>query len=240
MDFAGKDKATYVKETFNSIAGHYDLMNSLMSLGMDKRWRRIAVERVGAKPGMHILDVCCGTGQLSMELGKAVGSEGNVTGLDFSQKMLDVAKHSLTQSPNRDVIQFIQGDAMELSFSDRSFDGVTVGWGLRNLPDLRQGIREMARVVKPGGKVVSLDMAKPSFPIFKQAYWVYFEKLVPLMGKIWAKKASAYQYLHDSAREFPAQEELVRIFAECGLIETRFDNLAGGVVAIVSGTRPKT
>jgi demethylmenaquinone methyltransferase/2-methoxy-6-polyprenyl-1,4-benzoquinol methylase len=97
----------------------------------------------------------------------------------------------------------------------------------------------MARVVKPGGKVVSLDMAKPSFPVFKQAYWVYFEKLVPLMGRIWAKKASAYQYLHDSAREFPAQEELVRIFAECGLIETRFDNLAGGVVAIVSGTRPR-
>ncbi|EGW36149.1 MULTISPECIES: demethylmenaquinone methyltransferase [unclassified Desulfosporosinus] len=239
MDFAGKDKSTYVKETFNSIATHYDLMNSLMSLGMDKRWRRIAVERVGAKPGMHMLDVCCGTGQLSMELAKVVGPKGKVTGLDFSRKMLDVAKHSLTQSPNLNCIQFIQGNAMELAFSEGSFDGVTVGWGLRNLPDLRQGIREMVRVVKPGGKVVSLDMAKPSFPVFKQAYWVYFEKLVPLMGKIWAKKASAYQYLHDSAREFPAQEELVRIFAECGLIETRFDNLAGGVVAIVSGTKPK-
>jgi len=239
MDFAGKDKATYVKETFNSIAGHYDLMNSLMSLGMDKRWRRIAVERVGAKPGMHILDVCCGTGQLSLELGKVVGLKGNVTGLDFSQKMLAVAKDSLKHSPKKARIRFIQGDAMKLSFSDQTFDGVTVGWGLRNLPDLRQGIREMARVVKPGGKVVSLDMAKPSFPVFKQAYWVYFEKLVPLMGKIWAKKASAYQYLHDSAREFPAQEELARIFAECGLIDTRFDNLAGGVVAIVSGTKPK-
>ena len=239
MDFAGKDKATYVKETFNSIAGRYDLMNSLMSLGMDKRWRRIAVQRVGAKSGMNMLDVCCGTGQLSLELGSVVGPKGNVTGLDFSQNMLDVAKRSLKMSPNQSCIQFIQGNAMELPFADNSFDGVTVGWGLRNLPDLCQGIREMARVVKPGRMVVSLDMAKPSFPGFKQAYWLYFEKLIPLMGKVWAKKSSAYQYLHDSAREFPAQEELVRIFAECGLTEPRFDNLAGGVVAIVSGKKPR-
>ena len=238
MDFAGKDKATYVQETFNSIAGHYDFMNSLMSLGMDKRWRRLAVQRVGAKPGMHMLDVCCGTGQLSMELGSAVGVEGTVTGLDFSHKMLDVAKRSLEQSFNKDRTKFIQGNAMELPFPSNTFDGATVGWGLRNLPDLRQGIKEMVRTVKPGGRIVSLDMAKPTFPGFKQAYWLYFEKLIPLMGKIWARKASAYQYLHDSAREFPAQEELVRIFTECGLVETRFDNLAGGVVAIVSGTKP--
>jgi len=238
MDFAGKDKATYVKETFNAIAGRYDLMNSLMSLGMDKRWRRLAVEKVRAKPGMHILDVCCGTGQLSMELGKVVGSEGSVTGLDFSQKMLEVAEKSLIQSSNSGHIRFIQGNAMELPFPDNSFDGVTVGWGLRNLPDLRQGLREMERTVKPGGRVVSLDMAKPSLLGFKQAYWLYFEKLIPLMGKVWAKKASAYQYLHDSAREFPAQEELARIFTECGLKEVSFYNLAGGVVALVSGKKP--
>lgn len=238
MDFAGKDKATYVQETFNAIAGRYDLMNTLMSLGMDKHWRRKAVQRVGAKPGMHILDVCCGTGQLSMELGKAVGPTGKVTGLDFSQNMLEVAKATLSQSPEQGRIQFMQGDAMALPFSDQSFDGVTVGWGLRNLPDLRLGIRELARVVKPGAMVVSLDMAKPTFPGFKQAYWLYFEKLVPLMGKIWVKKSSAYQYLHDSAREFPAQQELAKIFAECGLVETRYDNLAGGVVAVVSGRKP--
>ncbi|AFM42073.1 ubiquinone/menaquinone biosynthesis methyltransferase [Desulfosporosinus acidiphilus SJ4] len=239
MDFSGKDKATYVQETFNAIAGHYDLMNSLMSLGMDKRWRRLAVQQVGAKPGMSILDVCCGTGQFSMELGKTVGSKGKVTGLDFSQKMLDVARQTLAETPDMHWIEFMQGDAMELPFPDNSFDGVTVGWGLRNLPDLRKGIREMARVVKPGGKVVSLDMAKPSFPGFKQVYWLYFEKLIPLMGQIWAKKASAYQYLHDSALEFPAQQELVKIFAECGLENTKYINLAGGVVAIIVGTKPK-
>ena len=239
MDFAGKDKATYVKETFNAIAGRYDLLNSLMSLGMDKRWRRLAVKKVGAKPGMNMLDVCCGTGQLSMELGRVVGVHGSVTGLDFSQKMLEVAEKSLLQTSNPGNIRFVQGNAMELPFPDHSFDGVTVGWGLRNLPDLRQGLREMVRTVKPGGKVVSLDMAKPSLLGFKQAYWLYFEKLVPLMGKVWAKKASAYQYLHDSAREFPAQEELVRIFTECGLKDAHYTNLAGGVVALVSGTKPQ-
>lgn len=239
MDFAGKDKATYVKETFNAIAGHYDFMNRLMSMGMDKRWRQIAVRHVGAKPGMNILDVCCGTGQLSMELGNAVGSKGFVTGLDFSQNMLDVAKRSLEHFPNRDRIKFIQGNALELPFPDHSFDGITVGWGLRNLPDLRKGIREMARVVKPGGKVVSLDMAKPTLPGFKQAYWLYFERLVPLMGKIWTKKASAYQYLHDSALEFPAQQQLTHIFRECDLMDTRYVNLAGGVVAVVVGTKPR-
>lgn len=239
MDFAGKDKATYVKETFNAIAGHYDFMNRLMSMGMDKRWRQIAVRHVGAKPGMNILDLCCGTGQLSMELANAVGSEGKVTGLDFSQNMLDVANHSMEHFSNRDRIKFIQGNAMDIPFPDHSFDGVTVGWGLRNLPDLRQGIREMARVVKPGGKVVSLDMAKPTLPGFKQAYWVYFERLVPLMGKIWAKKSSAYQYLHDSAREFPSQQQLAHIFAECSLINTSYLNLAGGVVAVVTGTKPR-
>ncbi|HBV88023.1 demethylmenaquinone methyltransferase [Desulfosporosinus sp.] len=239
MDFAGKDKATYVKETFNSIAGRYDLMNSLMSLGMDKRWRRLAVQEVGAKPGMHMLDVCCGTGQLSMELGRVVGHEGSVTGLDFSQKMLEVAEKSLVQASNVGSVRFLHGNAMELPFQDNSFDGVTVGWGLRNLPDLQRGLREMIRTVKPGGKVVSLDMAKPSLIGFKQAYWLYFDKLVPFMGKVWARKASAYQYLHDSAREFPAQEELVRIFTECGLEEAHYNNLAGGVVAIVSGTKPR-
>ncbi|MDR1859089.1 MAG: class I SAM-dependent methyltransferase, partial [Treponema sp.] len=114
-----------------------------------------------------------------------------------------------------------------------------VGWGLRNLSDLRQGIRELARVVKPGGRVVSLDMAKPSLPVYKEIYWrLYFKIIVPFMGKVFAKKASAYQLLYETSCVFPAQEELAMIFAECGLEETGFKNLAGGVVAIVSGTKP--
>lgn len=238
MDFSGKDKSTYVQDTFNSIAKRYDLMNTLMSFGLDKGWRKKAVLTVEAKPGMHIVDVCCGTGQLSLGLAMTVGTTGHITGLDFSQNMLEKAREHVLGSPYQSIIELIQGDAMNLPFKDNSFDGATVGWGLRNLPDLEKGIREMIRVVKPGGVVVSLDMAKPTLPGFKQGYWLYFEKLVPLMGKVWAGKAKAYQYLHDSTREFPAQQELARIFERAGLVEARYENLAGGVVALVSGRKP--
>ncbi|KLU60014.1 demethylmenaquinone methyltransferase [Peptococcaceae bacterium CEB3] len=238
MDFAGKDKASYVKETFNTIAKRYDFMNSVMTWGMDKRWRRRVVECVGAGEGTHMLDVCCGTGQLSLALARAVGPRGKVTGLDFSENMLSKAREQLrcVSWPQR--VEFLRGDALALPFADESFDGATVGWGLRNLPDLRLGIREMARVVKPGAKVVSLDMAKPDLPVFKQVYWFYFEKVVPLLGSIFTGKKSAYRYLHDSAVQFPAQRDLSAIFAECGLTDTRYRNLAGGAVAIVEGTKP--
>ncbi|MHB1406321.1 MAG: bifunctional demethylmenaquinone methyltransferase/2-methoxy-6-polyprenyl-1,4-benzoquinol methylase UbiE [Desulfitobacteriaceae bacterium] len=238
MDFAGKDKATYVRDMFNTIAGRYDLMNTLMSLGMDRRWRQVAVRFSGAKPGDKMLDVCCGTGQLSYELAKTVGPKGQVTGVDFSEKMLAEAKVLVKDKPLAQNIKLLQGDAMALPFADNSFDGATVGWGLRNLPDLMKGIQEMTRVVKPGSWVVSLDMAKPSTPVFKETYWLYFEKLVPAMGKLWAGKKSAYSYLHDSARTFPAQDRLARIFKECGLTETGYRSLAGGVVAVVYGKKP--
>lgn len=238
MGISGKDKAEYVQKTFNNIAKKYDLMNTLMSFGLDKKWRKKAVETAEAKPGMKIIDICCGTAQLSLELAMEVGKEGKVQGLDFSENMLAKARENLANSPYRSIIDLQQGDAMNLPYPDNTFDGATVGWGLRNLPDLEKGIREMIRVVKPGSMVVSLDMGKPSMPVFKEIYWLYFDKLVPLMGKIWTGKANAYQYLHDSSREFPPQQELAKIFAECGLVETKYQNLAGGVVAIVSGRKP--
>ena len=238
MNFAGEDKETYVRKTFDAIAEKYDFINSIMSFGLDNRWRRLTVKQVEAGPGMHILDVCCGTGQLSQQLGKAVGREGAVTGLDFSENMLGIAELSLRRTANPGNNRFILGNALELPFPDQSFDGATVGWGLRNLPDLRRGICEMVRVVKPGGRVVSLDMAKPTLPVYKEAYWLYFEKIVPVLGKIWTRKASAYRYFYESACEFPPQAELAGIFAECGLRETSYRNLVGGAVAIVSGTKP--
>ncbi|HEX3033343.1 MAG TPA: class I SAM-dependent methyltransferase, partial [Bacillota bacterium] len=122
--------------------------------------------------------------------------------------------------------------------ADNSFDCVTVGWGLRNVPDISVVLKEMVRVVRPGGKVVSLDMAKPSLPVFKQIYWFYFDTLVPLMGKIWAGKKSAYDYLHQSSIEFPHQAKLAEMFAAAGMVETGFHELMGGVVAVVEGRKP--
>ncbi|HHV65877.1 MAG TPA: bifunctional demethylmenaquinone methyltransferase/2-methoxy-6-polyprenyl-1,4-benzoquinol methylase UbiE [Peptococcaceae bacterium] len=237
MNYQGKDKAQYVRTMFNSIAGRYDLLNTLMSLGMDQSWRRQVVQTVRAEKGMKILDVCCGTGKLTKELAKAVLPTGQVVGIDFSENMLKEAWKNLQDLAGQENIKLIQGDALNLPFASNSFDGATVGWGLRNLPDLRQGIREMIRVVKPGSMVVSLDMGKPTMPVFKQLYWLYFKKVVPLLGKIWAGKQQEYNYLYQSACEFESQRELARIFQECGLTETGYKDLAGGVVAVVYGRK---
>jgi len=237
--FNGENKENYVREMFNSIAPRYDLLNTLMSLGMDRPWRRFAVKRSGVKAGSCALDICCGTGKITQELARAVGRAGSVTGLDFSPSMLNVARAALEKFDLKEVISLVQGNAMSLPFADDFFDAVTVGWGLRNVPDIATVVKEMKRVVRPGGMVVSLDMAKPELFLFKQAYWLYFERLVPLMGKIWAKKESAYNYLHSSAREFMHQKELTQLFQQAGLEYPRYHNLCGGVVAVVEGRKPR-
>ncbi|UWG95801.1 demethylmenaquinone methyltransferase [Dehalobacter sp. DCM] len=237
MNFEGKDKSHYVQDTFNSIAGKYDLMNTLMSLGMDNSWRRRTVKKVGAKQGMNMLDVCCGTGKMTLTLAAAVSPAGQVTGLDFSEEMLSIAGKSISASPYKERIVLMQGDAMSLPFDENCFDGATVGWGLRNLPDLRQGIKEMIRIVKPGSMIVSLDMGKPTLPIYKQLYWLYFEKIIPFLGRMHGGKQKEYAYLYHSACEFESQEQLADIFAECGLENCGYINLLGGVVAIVYGKK---
>lgn len=208
-----------------------------MSIGMDRGWRRKAVGMAEVQTGDNILDICCGTGQLTLELAAAVGSEGHVTGLDFSQRMLEIARQSVDQAGVAERITLIQGNAMALPFEDGTFDAVTVGWGLRNVPDISQVVGEMIRVVKPGRMVISMDMGKPEMLFFKQGYWFYFEKLVPLMGKIWARDRGAYTYLHDSAKAFLSQGELTALFSASGLAEARYRNLAGGAVAVVAGRK---
>lgn len=233
-----ENKAKYVQETFNAIAKRYDLMNTLMSLGLDKSWRRLAVKRSDLKEGGTGLDVCCGTGMLTMEQARVAGSSGRITGLDFSEKMIDVAWQNIRDFKFKDSIQFIQGDAMSLPFENNRFDCATVGWGLRNVPDILKAVQEMVRVVKPGGKVVSLDMAQPMTPVFREFYWLCFNKVVPAMGKLLSGNKKAYEYLHDSAKVFVHQKDLAGIFAKAGLIEARYLNLCGGVVAIVEGRKP--
>jgi demethylmenaquinone methyltransferase/2-methoxy-6-polyprenyl-1,4-benzoquinol methylase len=230
-----ENKELYVRGIFDSIAQRYDLMNSLMSFGMDKGWRKFTVECTCLKAGGKALDICCGTGRMTRELARTAGIYGQVIGLDFSENMLRIAQKTLNNYEYKSVIKFIQGNAMELPFNDNSFDTVTVGWGLRNVPDMNRVISEMMRVVKPGGTVVSIDMAKPELPVFKQLYWLYFEKLVPIMGRLWAKKENAYSYLHDSAKAFLHQRELAQLFCRVGLENVRYYNLSGGVVAVVQG-----
>ncbi|WP_418792511.1 demethylmenaquinone methyltransferase [Phosphitispora sp. TUW77] len=223
---------------FNSIARRYDLMNTLMTAGMDRSWRKYTVRCSELKTGGYGLDVCCGTGMLTMEQARTVGPGGRVVGLDFSENMLAIARENIKGFKLRENIRLIQGNAMELPFEDNSFDCATVGWGLRNVPDILTVVKEMTRVVKPGGKVVSLDMAQVTAPVIKQCYWLCFEKIIPAMGRLAAGNKGAYGYLHDSAKVFPPQWELAEIFAQAGLTETGYRNLVGGIVAVVEGRKP--
>jgi len=230
-------KEGYVRDLFDTIAKKYDLLNSIMTLGMDNKWRRFAVLRSKVRTGSNVLDICCGTGKITLELAQTVGSNGHVTGLDFSHNMLEIAHEAVAVSGLGERITLIQGNAMSLPFDDNSFDAVTVGWGLRNVPDIFTVVKEMLRVAKPGGMIISLDMAKPEMPVFKEIYWLYFEKMVPLMGKIWARKKSAYDYLHYSAKAFLHQKEMALLFQKAGMKDVTYHNLFGGVVAVVEGRK---
>jgi len=230
-------KERYVRDMFNGIARRYDLMNTLMSFGRDRAWRKYAIRRARIGAGMKVLDVCCGTAEFTLEIARRVGPGGHVTGLDFSEEMLAVGRQKIEASDTAEQITLVQGNAMDLPYPDNSFDAATVGWGLRNVPDIDKVVQEMRRVVKTGGWIVSLDMAKPSAPVFKQVYWLYFNWLVPAMGKITAKRKSAYQYLHDSSRAFDSQQRLTERFAQNGLTHAAYHNLMGGVVAVVEGQK---
>lgn len=235
-DYQGKEE--YLHSIFKAIAKKYDTINTVLSLNQDKYWRKFAVEQAGLKQGGTALDVCCGTGMITREMAKKVGSTGKVIGLDFCEEMLEVANRELLESPYGNCIEYVQGNAMDLPFPDNMFDSVTIGFGLRNVPDMRKTIREMMRVVKPGGRVVSLEFTKPNVPVFKQIYDFYFDKWVPFLGRFRVGSTRPYKYLHNSWKAVPDQKHLRDEFARQGLEEATFYELTGGVVSVHVGVKP--
>ena len=220
-----------VRDMFDRISPSYDRMNLLMSMGCDGRWRRLGVRASGAQPGDAALDVCCGTGDFAVELRRAVGPSGRVVGLDFSPQMLEVARRKCS------AVEWQQGDALALPFADGEFTAACVGFGVRNLSDYRRGFAEMARVVRPGGRVVCLEMSTPPAPIrpFSQ---LWTDHGVPVLGRIVAHDPEAYRYLPASVHRFPAAPELAEIMREAGLIDVGYRRLMMGVVALHVGTVP--
>jgi demethylmenaquinone methyltransferase/2-methoxy-6-polyprenyl-1,4-benzoquinol methylase len=212
---------------FDRIARVYDLMNSVMTAGMHHRWRERAADLAGAGPGTRALDVATGTGDLAIELA-ARGAD--VTGLDFSEKMLELARG---KAPG---VEWVRGNALELPFGDGEFDAVTVGFGARNFSDLRCGLSEMARVTRPGGRVVLLEITTPQKPPLSWFFQVWFDRLVPALGRL-AGDPDAYSYLPSSVRRFPGPRELAAELAEAGLEDVRWLLTAGGIIAIHAGTR---
>ncbi|NLW06934.1 MAG: bifunctional demethylmenaquinone methyltransferase/2-methoxy-6-polyprenyl-1,4-benzoquinol methylase UbiE, partial [Clostridia bacterium] len=209
-------KEEYVCKLFNAIAPRYDLLNTVISFNFDRSWRRFTVAQTGLGPGDKALDVCCGTGMLSLELARVVAPGGRVFGLDFAVSMLKVASKRLAASPYGNLVELVEGNAMKLPYPDNSFDAATIAFGLRNLPDIKQGLAEMHRVVRPGGRVVSLELAKPSLPVFKQLYYLYFDNLVPLMGRLGIGFHGPYSYLPRSLKASPHQKEILKYYRELG------------------------
>jgi len=214
---------------FDRIAGHYDLMNSVMSAGLHHRWRARAAELTALAPGDRALDVCCGTGDLALQLKRRVGSRGKVVGVDFAEQMLQLARSKATREGV--TIDYRHANALELPFADESFDASTAGFGVRNLVDLEHGLAEMARVVRPGGRVVVLEITTPTRPPLSWFYRLWFDRIVPILGTL-AGDSDAYRYLPASVRDFPPAPELAELMHRVGLRDIRYLLLAGGIVAI--------
>jgi demethylmenaquinone methyltransferase / 2-methoxy-6-polyprenyl-1,4-benzoquinol methylase len=216
-----------VRAMFDRIAGPYDLMNSVMTAGLHHRWRERAADLARVGPGSRALDVATGTGDLAIEL----ASRGaDVVGSDFSEGMLDVARR---KAPG---LTWEQGNALALPYPDASFDAATVGFGARNFSDLPQGLREMARVVRPGGRVVVLEITTPQKPPLSTFFSLWFDRIVPMLGKL-AKEPEAYTYLPSSVKRFPDPQALGGELAAAGLVDVRWILTAGGIIALHSGTR---
>lgn len=220
---------------FDRISGRYDAMNSVMSAGLHHRWRARTADAAGVAAGDAALDVCCGTGDLALELRRRVGPAGRVVGLDFSAPMLELAARKSVAAGTE--VEWVEGNALELPFGDASFDAATVGFGVRNVADVPRGIHEMARVVRPGGRVAILEITTPQRPPLKWFYSVWFDRVVPLLGTV-AGDREAYTYLPSSVRRFPPAHELAALMHEAGLRDVRYVILAGGIVAIHWGTVP--
>ena len=227
--------ATQVRGMFDRIAGVYDVMNSAMTVGLHHQWRRRAVDRANVGPGSDALDICCGTGDLALELRRRIGPDGRVAGCDFSGPMLEQARR---KSGDEGLpVEFGWADALELPYGDESFDAVTIGFGARNLADLEQGLSEMARVLRPGGRLVILEITRPQREPLAGFYSLWFDRVVPVIGAL-AGDSDAYSYLPSSVRIFPEPERLAAIMDAAGFAEIRWLLLAGGIIAIHSGTKP--
>jgi len=249
---AGTLEARQVRAMFDRIAGVYDLMNSAMTAGLHHRWRARAAQEARVGPGSRALDVACGTGDLALALAARVLPGGEVLGCDFSERMLDHARSKAAARGTGPAVRFEWADAMALPYDDAAFDAATVGFGARNFDQLGRGLSEMVRVVRPGGRVVVLEITTPTRPPLAQFYGLWFDRLVPALGegagaleRLVARArggeaadgiADAYSYLPSSVKRFPAPGELAAQLAGAGLVEISYVLTAGGIVAIHAGT----
>lgn len=224
-----------VRAMFDRIARTYDLLNAVMTAGMHQGWRERAAELAALAPGGRVLDVATGTGDLALALARRVSPGGEVVGMDFSQQMLALAREK--PAPGGARVRFEAGNALELGYGDDEFDAATVGFGARNFDDLRRGLAEMARVVRPGGRVVVLEITTPERPPLSFFFRLWFDRLVPALGRL-AGDSDAYSYLPSSVKRFPGARTLAAELEAAGLADIRYYLTAGGIIATHVGIVP--
>jgi len=229
------EKSVYVREMFASIAPRYDATNRLLTGGVDERWRKRAVRELAPPPGGRILDLCCGTGDLSFHLLRTDPTLA-VTGVDFCEPMLDGARRRAPREAAGRSLEFRTADVMALPFADGSFEGAIMGFSMRNVVDIVATLREARRVLVPGSRFVNLDVSKAPNALFKRAFDVYFYRVVPLIGGLVGGSKSAYRYLPNSLTNYPNADELAAHFATAGFTGVRYVRLGGGAIAAHVGT----
>jgi demethylmenaquinone methyltransferase/2-methoxy-6-polyprenyl-1,4-benzoquinol methylase len=235
----GRQRAALVESLFGALAPRYDLINDLQSFGLHRRWKKLLARMAEVKPGQKALDLCCGTGDIAFALHRA-GAE--VVGLDFSPAMLAVARQrakKLPVLPTAPPLQFTTGDVMRLPYEAASFDIVSIGYGLRNLESWERGLEEMARVARPGGRLLVLDFGKPDGWLWRRIFFIYLRTVVPLLGEMLCRDAAALAYIHESLLAYPAQRGVAEKLTALGCRPVRARNLLGGAMSIHSAVKTK-
>jgi demethylmenaquinone methyltransferase/2-methoxy-6-polyprenyl-1,4-benzoquinol methylase len=225
---------------FASIAGKYDFLNHLLSLNIDKSWRRFTTRTVPPEPGVPILDCCTGTADLALEYDRASGGQCPVVGSDFCREMLVIGRKKVKKAHAEERITLVEGDTQKLPAPDNTFGVVTVAFGLRNVSDTVRGIDEMIRVARPGGKVAILEFSKPRASLPRKAYYFFFKKVLPKVGQtISPNRHDAYSYLPQSVMQFPDGEDMLTLLEQRGLVDTRQYPLTFGIATLYVGTKPE-
>ncbi len=231
------DKGRGVRQMFDDIAGRYDLLNRLLSFGIDVRWRRFAVSQLSIPKNGRVLDIATGTCDVALEVAEQTDPSVLIIGEDFTQGMLVAGQKKLKASPHGERIMLVNAPCEEIPHPDRTFDGITIAFGIRNVVDRKAGLREMVRVLKPGGRAVILEFSSPRSRLFRQIYYFYFQKVLPTIGGLISKR-SAYQYLPDSVLEFPEREDFATMMKDAGFGRVQHTDLTFGIATVYVGDKP--
>ncbi|HHD12134.1 MAG TPA: bifunctional demethylmenaquinone methyltransferase/2-methoxy-6-polyprenyl-1,4-benzoquinol methylase UbiE [Deltaproteobacteria bacterium] len=232
-----EEKQKRVNQVFHSVAEKYDLMNDLMSFGIHRFWKQEVAKRTGLRQGQSAIDVAGGTADIAILLSRLVGEEGRVVVYDINHDMLELGRRKCIDEGIIKQVEFVQGDAEEISFPDNTFHCATIGFGIRNVTHIDRALGEMRRVVKPGGRVVCLEFSHPVNPLFRTLYDMYSFTVIPFLGEVVTGNRGAYTYLAESIRKFPAQEEFKKMMEEAGLKRVKYYNLFNGIAAIHVGVK---